>query len=341
MNKFISYLFFFLINFQLVGYAQDSLLISKKMKQAKFWLSSSRFQALNKFACKAYVRQLPVDSFKVLYHEALNNYAGELDSLEYEDKKNRTTFTLSNSFTTNVNYKGRIIGDNQLGNVVSVLVETPFGLNFYVAENYWSYEIKPLALTELGVGYENDFLDYFTIGVDYEKWKFANGSKKERNYLRNFVAGYLVFESDHIYANAMYSYAWGRARASAVNLDLAFIKKINFVSKLKYIEFKPTFTFIAGNPNYTLRNFKSGIKGSKSQVSSDQNYFTVLDYETSLAISTSWHKFKLIAEQHFAFPINGTLDEPIRNFSYFTLQLDFIFGVKCRNTSRITHPLPI
>ena len=329
MNKLISYLVFFLVNWQLIGYAQkDSLFITKKMEHAKFWLSTPRFQTLNKIANKTQLHQLSIDSFKVLYHETLSNYVDELDSLEYEEKKHKTTFTLSNYFTTNVNYKGRIIGDNQPGNVVSILVEMPFGLNFYVAENYWSYEKKPFALTELGIGYEKDFLDYFTIGVDYERWIFANGSKKERKYLSNFVAGYLVFESDHIYANAMYSYVWGTTSASAVNLDLAVIKKINFVGKLRYIEFRPTFTFIAGNPNYTLRNFKSGVKGAKNQISSDKNSFTVLDYETSLAISTSWHKFKLIAEQHFAFPVNGTIEEPVRNFNYFTLQLDFVFGVK-------------
>ena len=298
------------------------------MKHAKFWLPSLHFQALNKSATQTRLHQLSIDSFKVLYHETLDNYVEELDSVEYEEKKHKTIFTLSNYFTTNVNYKGRIIGDNQPGNVMSFLVETPFGLTFYAAENYWSYEKNPFALTELGVGYEKDFLDYFTIGVDYERWIFTNGSKKERKYLSNFVAGYLVFESDHIYVNAMYSYVWGTTSANAVNIDLALIKKINFVSKLRYIEFRPTFTFIAGNPNYTLRNFKSGIKGSKNPLSSTQNSFTVLDYETSLAISASWHNFKLIAEQHFAFPINGTLEEPVVNFNYFTLQLDFVFGTK-------------
>lgn len=298
------------------------------MKHAKFWLSTQRFQTLNRIANKTQLHQLSIDSFKELYYETFNNYVNELDSLEYEEKKHKTTFTISNYFTTNVNYKGRIIGDNQPGNVISILAEIPSGLNFYAAENYWSYEKKTFALTELGVGYEKDFLDYFTIGVDYERWIFTNGSKKERKYLSNFVAGYFIFESDHIYANAMYSYVWGTTSASAVNLDLALIKKINFVSKLKYIEFRPTFTFIAGNPNYTLRNFKSGSLGSKNPLSSTQNSFTVLDYETSLSISTSWRKFKLIAEQHFAFPINGTIEEPVRNFNYLTLQLDFIFGLK-------------
>ena len=197
-----------------------------------------------------------------------------------------------------------------------------------MAENYWSYEKRPFALTELGIGYEKDFLDYFTIGIDYERWIFTNGSKKERKYLNNFAAGYLEFESEHLYANAMYSYVWGTTSAHSVDFNFALMKKINFVKKLRYIEFKPTFTFIAGNPNYTLRNFKSTKKGIKNPVSSGSNSFTILDYETSLAISTRWKQFKLIAEQHFAFPVNGTIEEPVSNFNYFTLQLDFTFSSK-------------
>ena len=94
---------------------------------------------------------------------------------------------------------------------------------------------------------------------------------------------------------------------------------------MRYIEFKPTFTFIVGNPNYTLRNFKSTKNGKIKTATPTYNDFNVLDYETSLAISTRWKQFKLVAEQHFAFPVNGTIEEPVNNFNYFTLQLDFTF----------------
>lgn len=332
MKKHISYIFIFLLTKSFVGLSQsDTALINKKINHASYWFSSYHLKELIKRANQTKLHKLSVDSFNIYFKETFNDYADILDSIEAEERKHQTTVTISNYFTTNVNYKGRIIDENQFGNTPSILLEMPIGINLYAAENYWSQEKKPFALTELGIGYEKEFLDYFTIGADYERWIFTNGTKKERKYLTNFGAAYLNFESEHIYANAMYSYVWGTAHASAINLDFAYIKKFNFVKKLRCIEFKPTFTFIAGNPNYTLGNVKSAKAGqsiSNTTSIAKDNSFTALDYETSLAITTRWKKFKLIAEQHFAFPVNGTSDIPAYNFNYFTLQLDYIFGLK-------------
>ena len=162
MRHFVLYIIILFFTISIVGLSQtDTIEINKKVNLARFWLPKNQFQNLNKLAIQTKLHLLSKDSFNLSYKEALNNYAGVLDSIEAEERKHQTTVTISNYFTTNVNYKGRIIDENQFGNTPSILLEMPIGINLYAAENYWNQEIKPLALTELGVGYEKEFLDYF------------------------------------------------------------------------------------------------------------------------------------------------------------------------------------
>lgn len=322
---------FFILIIVINSYGQnDSVTISKKLDKARYWLTTKSFNDLKKLSNLVVEHQIPLDSFKVIYNEAFDDLSETLDSLDERERKQKTVFTISNLFESTVNYKGRIIDGNQPGNVLSLLVETPIGVNLYAAQNYWAYEKNPMALTELGIGFEKEFLDYFTASLDYERWIFANGPKKERNALSNFAAVSLNFESDHIYANAMYSYVWGTTKASAINLDLAYIKRFNFIKKLRAIELRPTTTFIAGNPNYSLSYFKLTKKKQSTQQTAitNENNFVTLDYEVSLAAIVEWKKFKGIAEQHFSFPVNGSKQDPVFNFNYFTFQIDYTFGVK-------------
>ena len=308
----------------------DTTKLSKKIDKARYWLPRKDFNEVLKSSILYKNRKINSDSFNVLYNHAFDNLKEALDSLDEIERKQKTLVTISNLFESTVNYKGRIIDENQPGNVLSLLIETPVGINFYAAQNYWAYEKKPFALTEIGIGYEKEFLDYFTASVDYERWIFTNGPKKEKNALSNFAAASLNFESEHIYANAMYSYVWGTTYANAINVDLAYIKRFNFIKKIRAIELRPTTTFIAGNPNYSLNYFKNTKKAltTPSAATIEENNFLILDYEISLAVSVEWKKFKFVSEQHFAFPINVTVTDPVANFNYFTFQIDYRFGLR-------------
>ena len=160
------YFQFFTLIIVINSYGQnDSVTISKKLNKARYWLTTKSFNDLKKLSNLVTKNQIHLDSFKVIYNKAFDDLSERLDSLDERERKQKTILTISNLFESTVNYKGRVIDENQPGNVLSLLVEIPIGVNLYAAQNYWAYEKNPMALTELGIGFEKEFLDYFTASL--------------------------------------------------------------------------------------------------------------------------------------------------------------------------------
>lgn len=236
----------------------------------------------------------------------------------------KATLTLAGIYNSNISYYGQVTSEKYPYVLVNATYRLPIGLYFsagaYKLLNYGS----GLSETDLGLGYDYEINDKFTVGAAFSHSFFPSNSP-------------LLHASNANNLNASLTYNWPWFK-SAFNADYAFGKEQDLFLSLNnskdielghlfnekdLLSIEPSFEIVAGTTHfyetYIIEKINRGKGNGKSDSApgkSDQsttttvqsNKFKLLSYNFKLPLSFS--RANYLAELSYQFSILGNRNEP-------------------------------
>lgn len=243
----------------------------------------------------------------------------------------QSTLQVGTSYMNIVNYRGRTFGINQYGfmPMAKYISKTGFVLN--ATGYYWSGMDNKLAKLDLGIGYEKEIVKNLYASFNYERWLWNENNVEEQNPLKNYLAADMTYDFGYWNVSGTYEYMWGDQHLSQLTFQIAGdIPLYSNEAETSELKFQPGFTYIMANQSslsvISAPNYLSNKKGKKTATTLINDPFQVQDYELSAPLYLKWNNTEITGAYRYAFPLNGSPDEHLKPFGYFTL--DFVYNIK-------------
>jgi hypothetical protein len=305
---------------------QDSILCRFKNlidseKEDSFMLKSKELNTSLKIAILSLPAgtSLPV-SARNLYYAYMDSIQSNFETLLENKEKEieaQPRLCVGVYYINKVNYRGRDFGINQYGIQPTINYRTSKGLSLFTTGYYWSGMPTKWAKTDLGIEYEKQVTKRLGLTLGYERWFFTNGTKEDRKQLNNFTELYLSYDLDIINIGSGFYYMFGTKKSYLIDLEISSYFEARRKLGADKIIFEPVFRMMWGNQFITL--------GSINSVSySNNNFFGILDYEAGAQLTYKIKNFEFKPVYNFAYPVNGTAEQSVRPFSYFTFTINYV-----------------
>jgi hypothetical protein len=224
---------------------------------------------------------------------------------------------ISNEFTSNVVFWGRVYQQKQWGSQTNLIYKNGKGLYIYAVEFYWNKMKQPWAETDIGIEYDKQLSDNSYASLVYERWINNNGAKLERGALQNDLELKFNYDFKYFSAEPAVYYMFGNSNVFQTDLIIKGNYKLFRLFKTGRAFVKPEF-MITGATSSIL-----DIVYANSQVSNLKNSFKIVDYELALPFAFQFKNFELKLSAHSACPINIISSENLKPFLYYTFGLSY------------------
>ncbi len=251
-----------------------------------------------------------------------------VDTSEAETEESPDTYlSFGTSYDSKVVYQGRTDGVVQFGLSPSLSFQHKIGFNASVSGDIWSAEPKPFARTTVGLGWDFDLSDAWSIGVGYERWILHDGTAEEMNALVNNFSLDFGFAPGSWLFSVSPSLITGTSQAINGNISVSKIFTFpNVFSQKDKILFLPNIEVVLATD--TRFSFQKKFNGKKTTTS--KTVFRPAAYELTLPIKyKQTGKWSVGAAFHYAIPVNQTKDEgKLENVAYFSLDFNVFLWQK-------------
>jgi hypothetical protein len=225
---------------------------------------------------------------------------------------------ISDEFTNNVVFWGRLYQQKQYGSQTNVVYKNGKGLYIYAIENYWSKMKKPWAETDLGIEYDKQLSDNSYASLSYERWISSKGNKQKRGALQNDMEMKFNYDFNYFSVEPGVYYMFGNLTVFQSDLLIKGNYKLFRFSKTGRVFFKPEF-MITGSTCSILRIAYASLPPGNF----NNNTFKIVDYELALPFALQYKNFELSLAVHSAYPINIIPSENLKPFLYYTAGLSY------------------
>ena len=251
-----------------------------------------------------------------------------VDTSESETEESPDTYlSFGTSYDSKVVFQGRTDGIAQFGLSPNLSFQHKSGFNASVSGDVWSAETRPYARTTVGLGWDFDLSDAWSIGVGYGRWILHNGTAEEKSSLvNNFNLNFGYSAGTWLFSVAP-SLTTGTSQAISTNISVTkiFIISNIFGSNDKILFLPNIDATIATDTRFSVNKLLNGKKNTTSKT-----VFRPAAYELSLPIKyKQTGKWSVGATFHYAIPVNATRDEgKLENVAYFSLDFDVFLWQK-------------
>jgi hypothetical protein len=251
-------------------------------------------------------------------------YAQSVDSSETKVSTPTTYISAGVSYNSQVVYQGRTDDISQFSVAPNLRFQHKSGFFAGYSGDIWSKETNPYSRTTLGLGYEFDISEDWSLGMKYDHWTLHNGTTKEKNALTNNVSLDLSYAPSTWIFSAMPSISAGTIKA--FGMDLLAYKIFTFgnvISQNDKIMIMPNLDItIATDNRFSASRLKRALLSTK-KISQQQT--KVRSYQ--IAIPVKYRKtaeWSVGATLYYAIPVNLTLAEKnMKNIAYFALDFSY------------------
>ena len=254
-------------------------------------------------------------------------------SIEQVEKSSR--LGVSSGYTSNVNFQGRKIGNDQFGVTAGVDYLTASGFGFHYAADYWSgFTNTGISQHTLGLSYNFDMADWLESTISYEHWFLNAGNDTINKALDNYFTFELVADANFVKPHFTAYYIKGEDKSYGFEIGLGVpISLIN--NDDSKVDITPDITLMSGTDTRltTLITKRAINRGKPIVTTNSQSIFGLLNTELTLPITYSLPRFEVSAAAHIAFPHSLSSSDIVSdNIVYYTLSLNYYIFVESNFT---------
>jgi hypothetical protein len=241
------------------------------------------------------------------------------------DNSDKSYLSVGLGYDSKVVFQGRTDGIEQFGVTPSIIYQHRKGFNASYSANFWSAETSQPSLHNLGLGWDFELSDLWSMSLNYARWFLGNGDATDASALNNYASLDISYAPGTWSFTALPSVNFGSSAALALNFSgtkLFVFSKI-FSNHDRILVLPTISTTIASDNRFSasktnLKKLKKGLTGQS---------FNPTVYEISIPI-----KYKLNdnlsfgATFHYVVPLNLTAAEKnLTGISYFSLNSSYKF----------------
>lgn len=249
-------------------------------------------------------------------------------SIEQVEKSSRLGITSEN--TSNVNFQGRKIGNDQFGVNAGLDYLTSSGFGLHYAADYWSgFQTSGISQHTLGLSYEFDLAPWLEVSLGYEHWFLNAGNDTINKALNNYFTLEVVADADFVKPH--FSANFIKGTDNAYGFEIGIGAPINIIDEKKSkLSIIPDITLMSGTDTRLTTLLIKRAKGKSTSATSAQSIFGLLNTELTLPITYSQPLFEISAAAHLAIPHSLSASDVVNDaFVYYTLSFNyFIFVAK-------------
>ena len=234
-------------------------------------------------------------------------------------------FIVNMNYDSKVVFQGRTDGINQFGITPSISYQNKKGFNASYSASFWSADSSQPALHNLGLGWDFDLSDTWSLSLNYARWILGNGDAIAKSALNNNASIDISYAPGTWSFTALPSVTFGSSTAFSFSFSASkfFIFSGLFTEKDRLLII-PTFSTTLATEN---RFSASRVNLKKLKNSLKLQTFQATAYELTLPIKYKVNKnLSFGATFHYAVPLNLALSErTITALSYFSLSSGYKF----------------
>jgi hypothetical protein len=242
--------------------------------------------------------------------------------IDYSDK---SYYMMGLSFDSKVLFQGRTDGVEQFGATPSFTYQHRKGFNASYSANFWSAASSQPSLHNLGLGWDFDLSDTWTISLSYARWILANGDATDQSALNNNASIDFSYAPGTWSFTAMPSFNFGSSIAPSMYFSATkfFIFSNLFSEKDKLLIMPTLSTTLATSNRFSanttnLKKLNKNLKGLTFQPTVYELSIPV-KYKVNQSLSFGF-------TYHYAVPLNLTSAEKnLTGLSYFSLNSSYKF----------------
>lgn len=256
-----------------------------------------------------------------------NNVTAQL-SIEQVEKSSR--LGISSEYTSNVNFQGRKIGNNQFGVNAGLNYVTASGFGLHYTADYWSgFATSGISQHTVGLSYEFDLSSWLEVSLGYERWFLNTGNDTLNSDLNNYFTFGMVADADFVKPH--FSANFIKGSENAYGFEIGIGAPISIIDNEKSrLSVTPDIALMSGTDTRLTTLLIKRARGKSTVSTSSQSIFGLLNTELTLPITYTQPLFEITAAAHLAIPHSLSANDVVNDaFVYYTLNFNyFIFVAK-------------
>jgi hypothetical protein len=241
------------------------------------------------------------------------------------DYSEKSYVSVGLSYDSKVVFQGRTDGIQQFGMTPTVVYQHKKGFNASYSANFWSAEANQPSLHNLGVGWDFELSDSWSLSLNYARWILGNGDATDASALNNYASVDVSFAPGTWSFSASPSINFGNSAALALNFSATkfFIFRKIFSDNDRFLIMPTLSTTVASDNRFSaskaaLKRLKKGLTGQT---------FVARVYEISLPIKYRLNdNLSFGATFHYVVPLNLTAAEKgLTGTTYFSFNIGYKF----------------
>jgi hypothetical protein len=250
--------------------------------------------------------------------------SAQTDSTEI-DNSDKSYFSVGLNYDSKVVFQGRTDGIDQFGATPSITYQHRKGFNASYSANFWSAEKSQPSLHNLGLGWDFELSDTWSMSLNYARWLLGNGDATDASALNNYASWDISYSPRTWSFTALPTVNFGSTVALSLNFSASkfFIFSKIFNSKDRIILLPTISTTIASDNRFSAN--KTALKKLKKGLSGQSFKSTV--YEISIPVKYKLNDYlNFGATFHYVVPLNLTAAEKnLTGISYFSFSSSYKF----------------
>jgi hypothetical protein len=271
------------------------------------------------------VKSFPFFFFSLFFLSFPNLLKAQIDSTEEATNTDKSYFSVGLNYDSKVVFQGRTDGIEQFGMSPSVSYQHKKGFNASYSANFWSAETSQPSLHNLGLGWDIELSDTWSLSLNYARWFLGNGDAADANALNNYAS------IDVSYAPGTWSFSvlpsanFGSSAALSMNFSATkfFIFSKIFTDKDRILILPTISTTVASDNRFSAS--KAALKKLKKGLTGQSIKPTVFEITIPVKykLNDNW---SIGATFHYVTPLNLTnAEKNLTGISYFSLSSSYKF----------------
>jgi hypothetical protein len=230
------------------------------------------------------------------------------------------------TYDSHESYRGRDNGFNQYSIVPSLQYIHKSGLGAFIDLTYLSKAYNKLDGIDVGISYQTDISDAFSLDFSYTHFWFSDSSNQSRASLNNNIEGILTLNSKHLNSSITIDMDFGNSTKEINTLLYGGLPLILSEHVLKgSITFEPGLTLIYGEQNSSLVQRRRLKRGVILKVNKTKSTFGIMDYELGFPLTLETNHLILKPVFYLIIPVNVLDLSTKNNFGDFSLEITVPF----------------
>lgn len=247
------------------------------------------------------------------------------EPIEEVDNSEKSYVLVGLSYDSKVLFQGRTDGIEQFGMTPNVVYQHKKGFNASYSANFWSAEATQPSLHNLGVGWDFDLSDSWSLSLNYARWFLGNGDVADVSALNNYASVDVSFAPSTWSFSASPSVNFGSSAALALNFSVTkfFIFRKIFSDNDRFLIMPTITTTVASDNRFSAS--KAALKRLKKGLTAQS--FNATIYEITLPVKYRLNdNLSFGATFHYAVPLNlSAAEKGLTGTTYFSLKMDYKF----------------